>query len=106
MIQATGTIVGSNGIAKYTNPLINVNYNGSDKHIGVIVTAEVGEEKTKPSFHYENEKRIETTKIYWEKVDSIQSFTTKDRNPDFDKLQGDMLEQLRQTYPEVQFEIV
>jgi hypothetical protein len=127
MIQATGTIVSSNGIAKYVNPIINVNYNGSDKFIGVIVTAEVGEIKEKTQTYEVVEKeelenpdtnqydgtvftenivtKTETIK-YWDRVDSIQSFTTKERNPTFDKIEGDMLEQLRQAYTEVQFEIV
>lgn len=123
MIQATGIIVGSNGIAKYTNPLININFTSPNKNIGTIVTAEIGEEKetTQNYSVFEDrevintEEKPETEKVevpktetikYWDKVDSIQMFTTKEVNPTFETLQAQMLNKLKEAYPTVQFEII
>jgi hypothetical protein len=124
MIQAKGIIVGSNGIAKYTDPLINVDYASPDKFIGLIVTAEIGEVKEKTqNYSVFEEKEIvnpeteelETVKVevpktetinYWDKADTIASFTTKEEDPSFTTLQNQMLTKLKEAYPTVQFEIV
>lgn len=119
MIKFTGTILGSNGVAAYTNGVINLNISMPNKWVGSFVQAEVGEEAENKST-YEVQEPIETEEGQimqptikesivksWNRFDVVDSFTTTDIiDPSFEDLQETMLASLKAKYPEVEFSII
>ena len=129
MIKFTGTIIGSNGVAAYTDGEINLNISMPNKWLGTLVKAELGE-KTETVQLYEVQEPIEVDVLDeesnvigtkpgtnpvtkhsiikgWNLFDVIDSFaTTEIIDPSFEELQDTMLASLKAKYPTVQFEIL
>lgn len=118
MIKFTGTILGSNGVATYTNGEINLNIAMPDKWVGTIVKAELGEpietiqvyEVQEPIQTEEGEGTHIVTKEAiikgWNVFDVIDSLYTSIVDPSFEQLQEMMYASLKEKYPTVQFEII
>ena len=128
MIKFTGTIVGSNEVATYTNGEINLNISMPNKWIGTLVKAELGETtETKQIYEVQETTDVYTfnedgdpitepgTKVVtkeaiikdWKVFDVLHSFaTTEVIDPSFEDMQEIMLTALREKYPAAQFEII
>jgi hypothetical protein len=95
MIQATGTVPSSNGIASYTNPLINVYLHTSSKFSPTIAVAQVGKIISQGE---ENEN--------FDPVEQICTSAFDLKNPSFEVVQNLLLADLKDKYPAVTFEII
>jgi hypothetical protein len=94
MIQAKGTILSSDGVTEYANPLINVYFNSSSKFQPTIGAAQVGKivsQDENKSFNI---------------VAQIATYQYNGQNPTFEQVQAIVLAGLQQDYPTVIFEIV
>jgi hypothetical protein len=94
MIQAKGTILSSDGVSEYVNPLINVYFNSSSKFEPTLGIAQVGKIVTNND--------IES----FIPVAQIGTYQYKYENPSFDVIQHIVLAGLILDYPSVTFEIV
>jgi hypothetical protein len=95
MIQATGTVPSSNGIASYTNPLINVYLHTSSKFSPTIAVAQVGRITGQGE---ENEN--------FEPVEQICTSAFDLKNPNFEAVQALLLADLQAKFPTVTFEVI
>ena len=94
MIQATGTILSSDGVSEYVNPLINIYFNSSSKFQPTLGVAQVGKIVTQG----ENES--------FNPVASIGTYECTLANPSFLEVQDVVLAGLKADYPEVTFTII
>lgn len=94
MIQATGTILSSDGVSEYVNPLINIYFNSSSKFTPTLGVAQVG----KITGEGENES--------FNPVASIGTYECTLANPSFLEVQDVVLAGLQADYPEVTFTII
>jgi hypothetical protein len=93
MIQAKGTILSSDGVSEYVNPLINVYFNSSSKFQPTLGIAQVGKIVTNND--------IES----FIPVAQIGTYQYEYKNPSFDVIQNIVLAGLILDYPSVNFEI-
>jgi hypothetical protein len=94
MIQAKGTILSSDGISEYVNPLINVYFNSISKFQPTLGIAQVGKIVTNNNIESFNA------------VAQIATYEYNGQNPTFEQVQAIVLAGLQQDYPTVIFEIV
>ena len=94
MIQATGTILSSDGVSEYVNPLINIYFNSSSKFTPTLGVAQVGKITGEG----------ETTSF--NPVAQIGTYNYTLANPSFDQVQAVVLAGLQADYPEVTFSII
>jgi hypothetical protein len=94
MIQAKGTILSSDGVSEYVNPLINVYFNSSSKFQPTLGIAQVGKIVTNNDIESFNA------------VAQIGTYQYINENPSFDVIQDIVLAGLILDYPSVSFEIV
>ena len=95
MIQATGAIPCNNGIANFTNPVINVYLNTPNKYSPTIAVAQVGKIIN----------RSETNESF-EVVEEICTSKFEIKNPSFEAVQNLLLTDLQAKYPTVTFEVI
>jgi hypothetical protein len=93
MIQAKGTILSSDGVSEYVNPLINVYFNSSSKFQPTLGIAQVGKIVTNNDIKSFNA------------VAQIGTYQYNNENPSFDVIQDIVLAGLILDYPSVIFEI-
>jgi len=94
MIQANGTILSSDGVSEYVNPLINIYMNSSSKFQPTIGVAQVGKivgEGETESFNA---------------VAQVGTYNYILENPSFEQVQAVVLAGLQADYPTVTFTIV
>ena len=95
MIQATGAIPCNNGIANFTNPVINVYLNTPNKYSPTIAVAQVGKIINKGE-----------TNESFEVVEEICTSKFEIKNPSFEQVQNLLLVDLQTKYPTVTFEVI
>jgi hypothetical protein len=95
MIQATGQIPCSNGIANFSNPVINVYLNTPNKYSPTIAVAQVGKILNRGE---DNES--------FEIVEEICTSKYEIKNPSFEAVQNLLLTDLQAKYPTVTFEVI
>jgi len=96
MIQSTGTIIGQDGISKYTDLVINVYFASPSKYTPSIGVAQVGifTEAT------------ESEPANFNAIAKLGVYTYEGVDPSFTEVQNAVLAGLQADYPNVTFEII
>jgi disulfide oxidoreductase YuzD len=114
MIQATGTIVMSDGITTYVNPLLNVYHYNPCKgkpqtlaaQVAVIKTIDVQTDQSVADIQGSQiEVTIEKQQVVYPIVDILRCEYTVN-NPNFEDVQQYLKEQLEIKYPDVTFKTI